>query len=186
MKTSLNLLFLALVLFSSCSKSGQNELESTTVATENEIYSEIMEINVTPENSYTFNLPDLENTFLHFEIIELSTGYAVRVQPSSTVQILDSSTFGYPDALKEDELIDADREWSTDGNFVLGTSVGNGGLFEGNGQRYLGFRVLGNGDGDFQYAWVLLNNNVGNTNLKILSYGVNQTSGNSIQAGAIE
>lgn len=110
--------------------------------------------------------------------------YASRVHPNAKVQILDNSTYGYPDALNLDESINSEQNWSDRNNFVLGTSIGNGGIFEGKGLRYLGFRILNNGE--YQYGWIALINNEGNTCVEIESYAVNTTIGKSILAGQEE
>jgi len=141
----------------------------------------IINTEVDINKSANINFGRTENTFLNFEIIPLSTGHAVRVQPRSDIQIMDSSTFGYPNALTAGEEISASSDWSTGGNFVLGTSVGNAGNFEGAGIRYLGFRI--NDDNNYYYGWVELDNNVGNTLLTISNYGINYIAGESIVAG---
>lgn len=55
------------------------------------------------------------------------------------------------------EVINEDQNWSLETSFVLGTSVGNEGLFEGSGLRYLGFRILNNAE--YQYGWISIINN---------------------------
>ena len=82
------------------------------------------------------------------------------------------------------DIINEDHNWSVDNNFVLGTSVGNAGLFEGNGLKYLGFRILNNGK--YQYGWISINNNQGNNCVEIESYAINLTNGQPILAGQKE
>lgn len=125
----------------------------------------------------------LPTHYLTFEIISLSTGHAVRVKSSNNVQILDSSTFGYPDALDLDAEISETAIWSTGNNFVLGTSVGNGGLFEGAGVKHLGFRV--EREGVYHYSWVSLENLSGNTTLNIFRTALNYVANESILAGRL-
>lgn len=179
MKTKLNFLFIAILIISSCSNSEGNLLKPV-----DEILSEKIDIQINPRTTFTLSLLDTDESLLHFEIIKLDIGHATRVQTAESVQILDNSTYGYADALQIDELIETENTWSDRTSFVLGTSVGHAGSFEGNGPKYLAFRLIKNED--FQYGWVLLDNKQGNTELQIISYGLNQTSGKGILAGQVK
>jgi len=172
MKTMINFLLTFLPLLISCSNSDTQPIDL--------IESETIDIKITPNNSIKIK------SKLYFEIITLNEEtYASRVQPTSDlVQILDSSTFGYPDALELNDVINENSSRSVDNNFVLGTSVGNAGLFEGNGLKYLGFRILNNGE--YQYGWISLINNQGNDCLEIKSYAINLTNEQPILAGQTE
>lgn len=178
MKITLNLFVIAFsfLLFTLSCKSSESELID-------QIESRIVGVKVTPDNPITVYLLDSIYVNLVFEIITLSEEtYASRVHPiDETIQILDNSTYGYPNALELDEIINEEQSWSMENNFVLGTSVGNGGLFEGSGLKYLGFRIV-NG-GEYQYGWVSIINNEGNTCVEIKEYAVNLTSGRGILAG---
>lgn len=131
--------------------------------------------------AFMIELAGYRDALLTFEVIPLSTGHATRVQPSERVEILDSSTFGYPDALISGETISESNTWAQDGPFVLGTSVGNAGNFEGAGLRYLGFRIQLNNQ--WYYGWVSLDNNIGNTSLFIIEHGLNFNAGEPAIAG---
>jgi hypothetical protein len=127
-----------------------------------------------------------------FEIIDLlnlNNGYlppqfdslAARVIPFN-LQILDQSTFGYPDALVDGNKIEDGLYW-TSFHGVLGTFA-NAGQFQGKGDRYLGIRI--NTSTDFLYGWVRLNCSQHNDTLKIISFAYNTVPGGSILAGQTE
>ena len=127
-----------------------------------------------------------------FEIIDLLTlnsGYlpeefdslAARVIPY-TLEILDNSTYGYPDALVDGQSVSEGGHWSSL-HGVLGTFL-NAGQFQGNGDRYLGIRFPK--DGDYQYGWIKLNCSAHNDTLKIISVAYNITPGGLITAGQTE
>lgn len=179
MKISLNFVFYFLVIalfFHSCS-------ESESI--EDMIVVQSVDSKVTINNPIDINLLDSTAITLNFEIFSLDGGaYASRVHPNGRVQILDNSTYGYSDALSIDDPINEEHNWSLSNNFVLGTSVGNAGQFEGQGLKYLGFRILNNGK--YQYGWIALANKEGNTCVEIESYAVNITNGKSISAGQVE
>jgi hypothetical protein len=130
---------------------------------------------------------------LYFEIVDLVSlngGYlpdsldslAVRVLPGSA-EILDNSTFGYPDALEDSASIDANSgNWSDRSTNALGTFA-NAGLFNGRGERYLGFRFPDSTATGYHYGWVKLNVSTQNDSLEIISYGYQQNSDVQIMAG---
>ena len=183
MKIVLNfLIILSCFLFTlSCSDS-----ESKSIEPIDQIEFRTIGFKVTPDNSITIELLDSIYINLVFEITTLGEEtYASRVHPiDGTVQILDNSTYGYPDALELDSIINDEQNWIPSLNYVLGTSVGNAGLFEGSGLRYLGFRIV-NGS-EYQYGWVSIINNEGNTCVEIKEYAVNLTTGRSILAGQVD
>ena len=128
------------------------------------------EVNMTLDDFESFDLQIMEDATLKFEIIPLSDdNQAVRVF-ATNCEFLDNSTFGYPDALVRTDGISAAGNWA-DGNAVLGTTVGNGGLFEGAGNRFLGLKVQSE-NGTVHCGWVRLNCMQGNTRLEILDYDV--------------
>ncbi|MCP4441752.1 MAG: hypothetical protein GY810_22830 [Aureispira sp.] len=133
------------------------------------------------------NQPDIS-----FEIIDLRPlnpqglpayfdHLAASAKPHS-IQILDNSTYGYPDALTTDDLIDANGNWREQ-HGVLGTFA-NAGQFQAKGDRYLGFRMP-NGT-DFKYGWIKLNCSAHNDTLKVLEYAYNDVVGIAIKAGEKE
>ena len=154
-------------------------LLATTLSSFTQVNS--TEVNQTLNGVSSINIDinnDEQNDFT-FEIIELSANnYAARVISLNNSEILDNSTFGYPDATEFGDDISGDFE---NGNGVLGTSVGNGGLFNGAGDRYLGISI--EISGLTYYGWVELNCNAQNSNLIIKSYGYNTVADETITAG---
>jgi hypothetical protein len=133
---------------------------------------------VTAVGQHTVNIDnDAFNDFT-FEIIELSPGvYAARVLPLGGAQILDNSTFGYADALNFNDSITGNFHSNTG---VLGT-IANAGLFQGQGDKYLGIQLL---DGGYTYkGWILLNCSANNDVLEIKSFGYQTNTNNEILAG---
>ena len=175
MKMVANFLCVFSLFLFSCSNSDAEPVDSIELKT--------VGIKITPNNSVEIDLLDDIESKIYFEIITLSEEtYASRINTANnSVQILDNSTFRYPDALELNEVINEDQNWSLETSFVLGTSVGNAGLFEGSGLRYLGFRILNNAE--YQYGWISIINNQGNDCVEIESYAINLTSGQSILAG---
>lgn len=178
----------ALLLFS-CTLDRERPLttdESSQADATGLIETGAIERTVTLTESFEFVLSDADDIILSFEIIPLDIGHASRVHPGVSTDILDNSTYGYPDPLQVDELIGGDHHWSNQENHVLATSVGQGGQFEGAGPRYLGFRIKR--DGSYQYGWVLVHNHdkTENTRLDVIAYGINRASGNPILAGQTE
>ena len=106
---------------------------------------------------------------------------AARVDPL-TLEILDNSTWGYPDALAEGTEITETGYWS-EKTSVLGTFL-QGGKFQGNGERYLGIRFPDGGK--YKYGWVKLYCSMHNDTLRIIEYAYNDISENSIFAGQKE
>ncbi len=110
--------------------------------------------------------------------------FAVRVLPLQS-NVLDNSTYGYPDALEEDALIDSEALWSSGARnaLVLGTFL-DAGQFKGQGWRYLGFRL--NEGEQTKYGWIRLDVSDGNQSINIGDFGYNNTDGESILAGQTE
>lgn len=105
---------------------------------------------------------------------------AARVHPEHLLEILDNSTFGYPDALTEGAMIDSSHYWNDRYNFALGTFL-NAGNFNGAGERYLGIRFI-EPDG-YHYGWVKLYVSKANDTLRIVSYGRHRELNEPIEAG---
>ena len=140
----------------------------------------------------SFNLIDDEKLDISFEIIDLNRynpdglpesfdSLAARVHPVA-VQILDNSTYGYPDALNTDERIDEAGHW-TNRISVLGTFM-NAGKFQGHGEKYLGFRFPNNDH--FNYGWIKLFCSAHNDTLRVIEYAYNQNKNSGILAGQKE
>ena len=137
-----------------------------------------------------FNLNGDSLTDIGFEIINLNDfnvnslpesfdSLAARVIPS-TIEILDNSTFGYPDALDLNSEISAEGNWS--GNIsVLGTFM-NAGQFQGNGEKYLGFRFTD----DIKYGWIKIYCSQHNDTLRIIDFAYNNIANSAINAGQKE
>ena len=125
------------------------------------------------------DLDQNELTDFYFEIIDLNLfninnlpssfdSLAVRAI-SSSVEFLDNSTWNYPDALNQNDLINSKSNWSS-GPVVIGTFA-NAGQFNGMGEKYLGIRILeGN---DYKYGWIRLKCSLHNDTLNIYDYAFN-------------
>ena len=123
------------------------------------------------------NLQEFNNNSIPVELDTL----ALRAHPLN-VQILDNSTYGYADALDSDVLVNADGNW-TDNIVVLGTLAG-GGQFNGNGEKYLGFRLFEN---DLtKYGWIKIYCSAHNDTLKVIEFGYNNISNSQIMTGQQE
>ena len=127
-----------------------------------------------------------------FEIIDLNKfnpnglpesfdSLAARVIPIS-VEILDSSTYGYPDALDLDEQISENGNWSKTTS-VLGTFM-NAGQFQGKGEKYLGIRL--SKDNKYKYGWIKIYCSQHNDTLRIIDYAYNDIVNSQIKAGQKE
>lgn len=156
------------------------------------IFNGLIDVDLVSTGLKSFDLTDDGQADLRFEIINLNKfnvgqlpayldSMAARVHPVN-LQILDNSTYGYPDALLPNNEITKNGHWS--GNVsVLGTFM-NAGQFQGKGNCFLGFRIpAGN---DFQYGWIRLNCSAGNDTLRIIDYAYNTIAGNPIYAGQKE
>ncbi len=139
-----------------------------------------------------FDLDGNLNSDIAFEIVDLNVlnqnnlpesfdSLAARVIPIS-IEILDNSTFGYPDALATNHEISSAGHWS-DRTSVLGTFM-NAGQFQGQGEKFLGFRFI-NG-GNFKYGWVRLYCSQHNDTLRIIDYAYNDYENSRILAGQTE
>ena len=127
-----------------------------------------------------------------FEIIDLNKfnpnglpdsfdSLAARVIPLS-VEILDNSTYGYPDALNLDDQISENGHWS-DKTSVLGTFM-NAGQFQGKGEKYLGIRF--SKDNKYKYGWIKLYCSQHNDTLRIIDFAYNNIEDSQINAGQKE
>ena len=178
------LFFLLLTLLCiSCSVTQKEKVRASLdqVESSQTILSDTLGVTLTQSTSYILVLKNLDQSLLSFRIRPLETGVASSVSPLNNVDILDNSTYGYPDDLTPGVLIDDTGHWSRKGNFVLGTSVGHGGKFEGKGPRYLAFRLKEKGN--YKYGWVLIENPTGNKSVEIISFGLNEQVNEGIRAG---
>jgi Secretion system C-terminal sorting domain len=124
---------------------------------------------------------DLNNDGLNdftFEILTLSPNVlAARAVTLNSSEFLDDSTFGYPNALDEGDLVNG---YFNNGNGVLGT-FNNAGQFNGMGDKFLGVKI--NSSGNDLIGWIKLNCNANNDTLKIISAGYNTLAQEPITAG---
>lgn len=136
----------------------------------------------------SFDLNNNKQADLHFEIIDLNNfnqqlpayldSMAARVIPV-TLQVLDNSTYGYPDALNENYDINHTGNWSSRTS-VLGTFM-NAGQFQGQGEKYLAIRLATGSE--YNYGWVKLYCSQHNDTLRIIEYAYNTKEGKPIKAG---
>lgn len=137
----------------------------------------------------TFDLDADIISDIGFEIIDLNKfnpeglpesfdSLAARVIPLS-VEILDNSTYGYPDALVLDDQISENGHWSKNA-CVLGTFL-NAGQYQGKGEKYLGIR-LPRGD-DYKYGWIKIDCSQHSDTLRIFDYAYNDMVNRKIRAG---
>lgn len=107
---------------------------------------------------------------------------AARVHPVQTTEILDNSTYGYPDALDEQVEVGPNHFWNHRQNFVLGTFL-TAGNFKGAGDKYLGFRFAdGNGH---HYGWVKLYVSAQNDTLRLYSFAWHKVVDEPILTGQL-
>ena len=129
----------------------------------------------------SFDIVDL-NRFNPQGIPQNFDTLAARVHPLQTTEILDNSTYGYPDALEEQVEVGPDHFWNDRQNFVLGTFL-TAGNFKGAGDKYLGFRfAVGNGH---HYGWVKLYVSAQNDTLRLYSYAWHKVADAPILTGQL-
>jgi len=122
-------------------------------------------------NHYNTNLPDTLDSL------------AARVHPLN-IELLDNSTWGYPDALEFNEEINENGHWDSHENNVLGTFLGIGEFGISSGERYLGIRF--NRDGHYNYGWIKLYCSQHNDTLIIIDFAYNTVLDSYIKAGQLE
>lgn len=120
---------------------------------------------------------DAQTDFI-FDILYLSAGSnAARVKPQGGSEILDNSTYGYPDVFDFEE----EMTGFFHGNLgVLGT-FNSAGQFRGMGDKYLGIKI--NAGGQKLHGWVLLNCSFNRDTLTIISFGYSTTPDEPVTAG---
>jgi hypothetical protein len=141
-----------------------------------------MGVNLDTDNRYDigFEIVNL-NKYNPNGLPESFDSLAARVIPKS-IEILDNSTYGYPDALEFDERIDKYGNWTNESG-VLGTFL-NAGQFKGKGEKYLGIRFLINNN--YKFGWIKIYCSHHNDTLRIIEYAYNNSLGNPIKAGQKE
>ena len=144
----------------------------------------------TGQKNFDLNSDNLSD--IGFEIIDLNLfnpnglpesfdSLAARVLPIS-IQILDNSTHGYPDALDDGEQIASTGNW-TSGSGILGTFM-NAGQFQGNGKKYLAIRFVNRNQ--FNYGWIKIYCSQHNDTLRIIDCAFNTITESPIFAGQTE
>ncbi|MEI6174560.1 MAG: hypothetical protein WCR01_12490 [Bacteroidota bacterium] len=139
-----------------------------------------------------FDLVGDARSDIGFEIIDLNKynpnglpesfdSLAARVIPLS-IEILDNSTYGYPDALNASDPISGNGYWGS-GTGVLGTFL-DAGQFKGKGDRYLAIRFMQ--DNEYTYGWIRIYCSAHNDTLRIIDYAYNNAANSSIYAGQKE
>lgn len=130
-------------------------------------------------NSFSIDVNGDSSDDYTFEIYPLAEmTNAARVISLGGSSVMDNSTFGYPDALGCGDSV---AEPYTEGNAVLGTDVGGGGLFTGEGLKYLGINILAAGES--QRGWISLEVSAGNDTIVLHEVGYALEIGEGISAG---
>ena len=149
--------------------------------------SAISQINSYPVNqtvtissgSFNIDVDNDSNDDYTFEILPLSgSSNAARVISLGNSQVMDGSTFGYPDALNFGDNVTAPY---SSGNAVLGTDVGGGGQFTGDGMKYLGLNI--DISGESHLGWISLEVAASNDTIILHTIGYNTTANDGITAG---
>ena len=131
--------------------------------------------------SFTIDVDNDSNDDYTFEILPLSgSSNAARVISLGNSQVMDGSTFGYPDALNFGDNVTAPY---SSGNAVLGTDVGGGGQFTGDGMKYLGLNI--DISGESHLGWISLEVAASNDTIILHTIGYNTIANDGITAGLI-
>lgn len=129
----------------------------------------------------SFDIVDL-NTFNPQGIPQSFDTLAARIHPLQATEILDNSTYGYPDAMDADTEVGPNHYWNDRDNFVLGTFL-TAGNFKGAGDKYLGFRFP---DGNnYHYGWIKLYVSNQNDTLRLYSYAWHKEANTPILTGQL-
>ena len=142
---------------------------------------QILNLGVDMDLNIGFEIINL-NPFNPNALPESFDSLAARVIPIS-VEILDNSTFGYPDALDLHDQISENGNWTDRESAVLGTFL-NAGQFQGNGEKFLGIRF--SNDNKYKYGWIKLYCSQHNDTLRIIDFAYNNIDGSKINAGQKE
>ena len=172
MKRKINILILfvaALFL------SGKNAISQTNSYAVNQIVTVY-------SGSFTIDVDNDSNNDYTFEILPLSGSLkAARVISLGISQVMDGSTFGYPDTLNFGDNVTGPY---SSGNAVLGTDVGGAGQFTGAGMKYLGLNI--DISGGSHLGWISLEVVASNDTIIIHDIGYNTTANEGITAGLMD
>lgn len=171
MKRSLNMLALSVAILS---LSGQYALSQINNYTINQTVT-------ASSGSFTIDADGDGNDDYTFEILQLSgNSQAARVISLGNSQVMDNSTFGYPDTLSFGDNVSSPY---SGGNAVLGTDVGGSGLFSGAEIKYLGLNI--DISGGSHLGWVSLEVAATNDTIILHDLGFNTVANEAISAGSV-
>lgn len=129
--------------------------------------------------SFTIDVDSYGNSDYTFEILPLyANSNAARVISLGNSQVMDSSTFGYPDTLNYGENVTSPF---SSGIAVLGTDIGGGGEFTGAGIKYLGLSI--DISGENHLGWISLEVVASNDTIFLHDIGYNTIASEEITAG---
>jgi len=137
---------------------------------------------VTAESGpYTLNVDGNNSNDYTFEIFPLSgNSTAARVVSLEGSSAMDTSTFGYPDALNCGDAVTGPF---SSGNAVLGTDVGGGGSFTGEGLKFLGLNMDVGGE-SFR-GWISLEVAATNDSITLHEVSYSMAPNSEIVAGQL-
>ncbi|MCH2228748.1 MAG: T9SS type A sorting domain-containing protein [Crocinitomicaceae bacterium] len=167
LKTITLVLFFALLIL--CKKNATAQITTYNV---NQIVT-------TSSGAFTIDINNDSNDDYTFEILPLSpSSNAAGVVSLGNSQIMDISTFGYPDTLNFGDNVTGPY---SSGNAVLGTDVGGGGQFTGAGIKYLGLNIEISGTNHL--GWISIEVAATNDTIILHDIGYNTTENDEITAG---
>ena len=171
MKRKINILTLFVAVLFLSGKNAISQINSYPVNQTVTIYS----------GSFTIDVDNDSNDDYTFEILPLSgSSNAARVISLGNSQVMDGSTFGYPDTLNFGDNVIGPY---SSGNAVLGTDVG-GGQFTGAGIKYLGLNIdISEGS---HLGWISLEVVASNDTIILHDIGYNTTANDGITAGLMD
>jgi hypothetical protein len=127
---------------------------------------------------FTIDVDSDGNNDYTFEIVPLSgSSTAARVISIGNSQVMDASTFGYPNTLNFGDTVTSPYGSGA----VLGTDVGGGGQFSGAGMKYLGLNI--DISGVSHLGWILIDVAASNDKIILYDIGYSTTASNGITAG---
>ena len=171
MKRKINILTIFVALLFLGGEDAISQINSYSVNQTVTIYS----------GSFTIDVDNDSNDDYTFAIVQLSDSLrAASVTTLGDSQVMDASTFGYPDTLNFGDNVTSPY---SSGNAVLGTDVGGGGQFSGAGMKYLGLNV--DISGESHLGWISLEVAVSNDTIILHDIGYNTTADDGITAGLI-
>lgn len=131
--------------------------------------------------SFTIDVDTNGNSDYTFEISPLyANSNAARVISLGGSQVMDNSTFGYPDTLNLGENVTSPF---SSGIAVLGTDIGGAGEFTGVGMKYLGLSI--DISGENHLGWISLEVVASNDTIILHDIGYNTTASDGITAGLL-